>query len=229
MDRLEANFSEICESVFQHCPEVGLVSCWMQIVGDRKGFVANPCPAFPYQWLFDDTISATAVRTEALREAGPFRAELGAGFDRWDFVNSVMAAGWVAVTVPALLSERMTTLKSTQTVLAGYNRMRYKMLSRFPNLIARDSQELVQFLESQIIQIKSAMGSAQRQSWAEVDIRNLGPRDILHLSMRQQIELFRRAFRDPGAAAKLLLWRTHRMAAQIGSRVLKTFTGRSSK
>jgi glycogen synthase len=225
MDRLDPNFSENCELVLQNCPEVGLVSFWTQYVGDRNVFVANPCPAFPYQWLFDDTVPATAVRTEALREAGLFRVDLHSGIDHWDLVNGIMASGWVAVTVPALLNERRIMPFSTNRPPSDYSRMRSDMLARFPDLIARDSLEMIKLLESRMVQLQSSISSDPGRFSISVG-RNFRPRDIVHLTLSQQVALAQKVFRDPGAAVRFLWWSTLRSARQTGARLLKILTGR---
>jgi hypothetical protein len=42
---------------------------------------------------------------EALLEVGLFRGDMEPGYDTWDLFDTVMASGWVAVTVPEILCE----------------------------------------------------------------------------------------------------------------------------
>lgn len=144
-DRLKPNFIAACESVFQQRPEVGLISCWTQQYGTDDKIWIRPCPSFPYQWVSNDAAPFSAVRTEALQGAGYFRAGMSDGYDIWDLFNAVMAAGWVAVTIPEILGDQWVwdTPLSYITKSRMYGRMRRELLERFPNLIARDTRDII--------------------------------------------------------------------------------------
>jgi glycosyltransferase involved in cell wall biosynthesis len=225
-DRLDPRFAETCESVFRHCPEVGLVSSWMQREGKEKLFVIRPCPAFPYQLLSDETVPATAVRTEALREAGLFRAELNSGFERWDLVNAVMASDWMAVTFPALLTGRAETPEGTSrpSMSAEHGRMRREMLARFPDVVARDSLEIVHLLESRIFQVESSIRHDTRQPFFAAGVQILRPSDFFRLTLAEQIVVAGKAVRDPIGAIWHLAWHTRRALERVGQRLPGIFT-----
>jgi hypothetical protein len=138
-ERLQPGFVAACESVLRWCPEVGIVSCWAQDLTDRKAAWIQPCPSFPYQWLSNEAASFSVARTEALREAGSFRPVMSQGYDDWDMFNALMAAGWVAVTIPEILVTRLGTI---ETNLDVSNKARGLMLERFPDLKARDGKEV---------------------------------------------------------------------------------------
>jgi glycosyltransferase involved in cell wall biosynthesis len=104
-DRVRPDFVAACEAVFLRDPEVGLVSSWALDLARGKSLWCRPCPSFPYQWLANDIVPFAAVRTEALREVGRFHSEMDPGYDGWDMFDTVMAAGWMAVTVPMVLGE----------------------------------------------------------------------------------------------------------------------------
>jgi glycogen synthase len=225
-DRLDPRFAETCESVFRHCPEVGLVSSWMQWEGKDNRFVIRPCPAFPYQLLSDETVPATAVRTEALREAGLFRAELNTGFEHWDLVNAVMASEWVAVTFPALLNGRAETPdgSSCPSLAAEHGRMRREMLARFPDVVARDSREIVHLLESRILQLESSTRPDAGQTLFAAGIQISRPSDFFRLRLPEQIVVARKAVRDPMAVVRHLAWHTRRVLERVGQRLPRIFT-----
>jgi glycosyltransferase involved in cell wall biosynthesis len=224
-DRLDPRFAETCESVFRHCPEVGLVSSWMQRDGKDTLCIIHPCPAFPYQLLSDETVPATAVRTEALREAGQFRAELNSGFEHWDLVNAVMASGWMAVTFPALLSGCAETPdgSSSASLQADHGRMRREMLSRFPDVVARDSREIVHLLESRILRLESSIRPDAAQPLYSSGVRILRPSDFFRLTLPEQIVVARKAVRDPVAVIRHLAWHARRALERAGQRLPRIF------
>jgi hypothetical protein len=135
-DRPHSDFIAVCESALRQCPQVGLVSCWVHSKADNKVQV-RPCPSFPYQWLSNDAAPFSAVRTEALLEAGSFRMLMSQGHEDWDLFNAVMAAGWVTVTVPEILGSHRPG------AVNGSGKPRKELLDRFPELIARDAGDLV--------------------------------------------------------------------------------------
>lgn len=150
-DQLEANFISSCELVLRNCPKVGLISCWAKHIGARAKFWIKPCPSFPYQWVTDEVVPFSVVRTEALHQAGNFNFSVNQKYENWDLSNTVMALGWIAVTIPSILGtsrylqERpipRTTSIHTHVVV------RRKMFARFPDLIARDSNDIALLLES---------------------------------------------------------------------------------
>jgi len=145
-ERLSPDFVRIGEEILRRCPEIGLLSFW---------FVRRPSlrvttglnPAFPYQWVVNEACSFSIVRTEALLKAGTLRTGLPRGYERWDLANAVLAAGWLAVTVP----EVMGTLAHDPWMSAAgsldwdHRRAHQQLLARFPDLAARDASDLVGF------------------------------------------------------------------------------------
>ncbi|ACK72616.1 glycosyl transferase group 1 [Gloeothece citriformis PCC 7424] len=143
-DRLEADFITHCESVLQHCPEVGLISSWTQYLGTRDKFWLKPCPSFPYQWLLNEASPLSVVRAQALYQVGSFRVGMAESFEFWDLVNGVMALGWVAVTLPEILGTslrlwQMSRLNASHSDSVAYE----KILTRFPILVERDVSDLI--------------------------------------------------------------------------------------
>jgi len=144
-DRLQPGFINACLSVFKQCPEVGLVSCWVDLPGSGKRVWMNPCPSFPYQWVSNLAAPFSAVRTAALHEAGSFRSGLTQGYENWDLFNAIMAHGWVAVTIPELLGfHRNENGPGLQPFSDHANwKMFRKILERFPDQVALDVNEII--------------------------------------------------------------------------------------
>lgn len=144
-DQIEPPFLESVHSVLEHCPEVGVVSCWVEDLDYRN--IANPipCASFPFQWLNNELVTFSAVRTAALQDTGPFRTFSRPEYEIWDLFNAVMVSGWAAVTVPAVLGRERTSLKFSASPhnSVPHGRMCERILGRFPDLVARDSHELL--------------------------------------------------------------------------------------
>jgi hypothetical protein len=111
----------------------------------RKLVNATPYPSFPFQWLTNELVSFSAVRTEALMEVGTFRKFSWPEYEHWDLFNAVMAAGWSAVTLPAILGKKQNKLEwcSNPYNSKPHGRICKEMMERFPDLIAQDLQELL--------------------------------------------------------------------------------------
>jgi glycosyltransferase involved in cell wall biosynthesis len=140
-DRLLPGFVARCEETLRWSPQVGIVSCWVR--DDRSRAVATPpCPAFPYQWLWNDVASCSVVRTEALEAAGGFRAAFDFGYEAWDLWNAVMAQGWAAVTLPEILGETAEQQAELEASSPPGRGMRSRIVRRFPELVGGEGEEL---------------------------------------------------------------------------------------
>ncbi|MBV5279758.1 MAG: glycosyltransferase [Actinobacteria bacterium] len=142
-DLVEPNFVATCEGVLQQCPEVGLVSFWTKHSDTEDSLWIKPCASFPYQWLWNEVSPLSVIRTEALREAGNFRPTMSQGYEDWDIFNAVMAAGWLAVTVPVVLGGH----RFGESDLFALGKMRKELLKRFPDCLVQDAKELVLLTE----------------------------------------------------------------------------------
>ncbi|MBM2832864.1 MAG: glycosyl transferase group 1 [Candidatus Brocadiaceae bacterium] len=151
-DVLQPGFIAACESVLQRRPEIGLVSCWTQFYGTDDKVWIQPCPSFPYQWLSNEAAPFSAVRTEALIAAGKFRPVMSNGYDVWDLFNAIMAAGWVAVTIPEIMGSQWVWNDSILDASHARRRgkMRREILERFPDLITKDAESIVLLTQSYI-------------------------------------------------------------------------------
>ncbi len=197
--RLRPGFLEACHHTLRHCPEVGLVSSWQR--RSRDGVVVLPSPALPYQWLVDDAVACSAVRDEALREAGGFRRSLDPAYQGWDLANAVLAAGWAGVTYPAVLSEADDP---EEAVPPGQDlRMRRALLERFPALVERSAAEL---LLLQACGVGSATGRRAAPARAtRKRARTPGPRELLRLPLAEQVGFLASAVRHPRRASSWLI------------------------
>jgi glycosyltransferase involved in cell wall biosynthesis len=148
-DRIAEEFVDRCESVLRHCPEVGLISSWLSPDGPDRRWDVHPCPALPYELLASETMPATVIRTETLEEVGGFRPEMRPGYDDWDVAVAALAAGWTAVTFPAILVARPGH-PVTRPGLAqpAHNELRRKILARCPGAVARDAVSLLLLAEA---------------------------------------------------------------------------------
>jgi hypothetical protein len=183
------------EAALRHRNEVGLVSSWG--AGRRWPASAMPVtapPSFPYQWIANEVAAVTAFRLEAVEEAGGFRPGLEDGLDEWDLVNAILAAGWPALTYPAILGERTAAFAAAPGRLM---RARTAVLERFPELVAADAAELVLLLEARC---PGPDVPAARQRVATVG-------DMLRRPWREQVVLAQAALREPRRAADWVLRR----------------------
>jgi glycosyltransferase involved in cell wall biosynthesis len=209
--RLQPAFVEDCASTLRRCPEVGVISSWTRFSDTGNVFI-RPCPAFPYQWLRNDAASSAAVRTRALLDAGLFRPELDGRFAWWDLVNAVMAAGWVAVTYPAILSDADDDSGAIWEPCD--DQMRRALLERFPDLLAGDASELTILRDAMRVPVGRAVPDE-----APVVAQVLTPSDIVHASLARKIQIARRAVREPRNALRWLIWHGRRSFARGAARV----------
>jgi glycosyltransferase involved in cell wall biosynthesis len=152
---LHPEFLARCESILTRCPDVGLISCWVSHPELESKIWLKPCPGFPYQWAANDAAPFSVIRSQALRQVGGFRGIMGHGYEDWDLFNAIMAAGWVAVTVPEVLATYPVQENSLRDLVESYPyaTMRREMIDRFPNLVARHARDILLLSESSVIQV----------------------------------------------------------------------------
>ena len=139
-DRLDADFVAETERVLTECPSVGVVSFWTGSRDAGADVRVRPCPAFPYQWLWNDAAPCSVVRVDALEEVGELGPIGSRSHADWLLVTAVMAAGWAAVTVPRILGSQRTDVGNPQPAASAVRR---ELLQRFADAAAPDTQELV--------------------------------------------------------------------------------------
>jgi hypothetical protein len=190
-DRLEPEFVETCQSVLDRCPDIGLLSCWVDEVEKGAGLRVRPCPAFPYQWVSNDADSVFVVRTEALREAGRFRPSMPNGLENWDVVNSVLAAEWIAAAIPEILVVRHRTDDPIEAMSATeYAVARRQLLERFPDLIARDAKEVALLTESVMNWGLSVEVAVLRERLSRIRRMIRSPREMAFFILRKMKHRF---------------------------------------
>jgi hypothetical protein len=128
--------------------------------------------------LSNEAVPFSVIRTEALREAKFFRSMMSQGYDDWDLCNAVMAAGWVAVTIPEILGSHFVRQDPLTSALAQ-GRMRRALLERFPEFLARDAKDILLLSESE-------------RTWSQAERT---------LTLHARLALVRTALRYPRMAA----------------------------
>jgi glycosyltransferase involved in cell wall biosynthesis len=135
IDVLASSFIADCQETLTHCPDVGIVSGW---TANQKGFDIEPCPNFPYQWQSNGAASFSAIRTAALRSASAARLAMKPPYEAWYLFSAMMAAGWVAVTLPKVLVRKALKIKHSKSktgfTQADLEEMRAVLLENFPQL-----------------------------------------------------------------------------------------------
>jgi hypothetical protein len=104
-DELEPDALERMAAVFRNRPDVGAVSPWTERTGLGGGLDARPMPSFDDQLVGNDVAPASGFRASAI-PMPPFPPGLPREHDVWALANQVIAGGWTAVTLPALLARR---------------------------------------------------------------------------------------------------------------------------
>jgi hypothetical protein len=145
-----------------------------------------------------------------VEEVGGFRPGLDDGFDEWDLVNAILAAGWPALTYPAILGERVAVFAAAPGRLA---RARTAVLERFPELVAADAAELVLLLEARCPEPSVPAGRGR--------VETMG--DVLRRPWHEQVLLARAALREPHRAMNWIV----RRATSAGAALLKQGARRS--
>lgn len=195
-DILLPGFVRRVDRALTHSPQVGVVSCWVRHFGEADRLWVRGCPAFPYQWVANEAATFSAIRAEAFDEVGGFRELRAQGYDDWDLFNAMLAEGWIGVTLPEVLGGyrvRRNSMLRNMTPHA-HALMREDMLSRFPDLVARDAQDIVRLAEAQ-------------DSWTL--------REEL-LELRARVARWRSAWRRPDV---LLSWVWRRAREKLAGRV----------
>jgi len=189
------------EAALRARAEIGVVTAWSGSAATRGAEPARAAPpAFPYQWLSNEFDRPTVYRAQALREAGGVRAEIDGGHEEWDLANAIMANGWIAARVPALLGIGAPAAAAGDAVPLAHSRARRSLLERFPELLGADAAGLVALLEANG---PAAGGQAPRLSREQFAMSG----SILRRPLREQAALVRAAVGRPVATAHWLLWR----------------------
>lgn len=227
-DTLDPAFMGSCERVLRHADDVGVVSMWIHETGQESELVVRPCPAFPYQLIGNETAPTAAIRAEALSAANPFQNDMSRGFDRWQLINSILAQGWKAVTIPTALASRAQQLNG---FFPGADRMYQALLASTPDIVARYAQQFVHLIRQGIPDPASLRGVQMRSpsraaSADEMGIAIVKPRDLLAAPMSQKIRIARKLLKDPRPALRFISWHAIATYKRLVGRVDAGSTGR---
>ena len=190
--------------------DAGLFVCWS---GER---LRSAPPAFPYQWLENEAEGIVCYRAEAITDAG------GIPDDRlheWALGNAVMAAGWAAAPLPALLGYPASQATSNE-VPAAQTLARRRLLAAFPELLAGDAQALVGLLESR------TADSAQARTMSRESVGSAV--SVFRRPIREQMEIAIRAARQPIKTTHWALWRAKNIIKRPIFRARDALLGRRS-
>ena len=162
-DHLEADFIAHCQSVLHHCPEVGLVSSWAQYLGRSDKFWVKPCPSFPFQWFANEVAPFSVVRSQALYQTRDIRVGMVGEFDSWHLANTVMALGWIAVTLPEVLARslrlwHMSGPSDKHRQAVYFSNLISNMKGGFSQLIERDAIDLILMARSDKVWTQPFLG-----------------------------------------------------------------------
>jgi hypothetical protein len=117
------------------------------------------------------------------------------GYEQWDMFNAVMAAGWAAVTVPIILSNRSPGYRSTLPEVDPFDqlRMQREIQETYPELISRDAKNLVLLMQSKASKEvdKGVIKAPKQVALARIALRN--PQGAAsHVLARVKKKIYRR-------------------------------------
>jgi len=193
-----------------HAHEAGLFVCW------SGAQLRSTPPAFPYQWLENEADGIVCYRTQAIADA---RGIPDGPLHEWELATAVMAAGWAAAPIPALLGHRPSQAGSSE-VSPAQTLARRRLLAAFPELLAGDVQALVGLLEC-----RTSDGAGSRTMSRE----SVGSAaSVLRRPLREQIDIAIRAARQPIKTTHWALWRAKNIIKRPIFRARDALLGRRS-
>lgn len=190
--------------------EAGLFACWS---GER---LRSAPPAFPYQWLENEADGIVCYRTRAIADAGGIP---DGPLHEWELATAIMAAGWAAAPLPALLGFNASQSTNSE-VPAAQTLARRRLLAAFPDLLARDVQVLVGLLECR------TGGGTRAAALSRESVGSAA--SILRRPLREQMEIAIRAARQPIKTTHWALWRTKNIIKRPILRARDALLGRRS-
>jgi glycogen(starch) synthase len=152
-DRPEPDLLSAYQRALERCPGAGVVSCWGT---HPDSSLIGPCADLPYQLLANEAGTCVAVRAAAFDAAGEIAADLPAGYDLWATINAILAAGWSAVTYPALL------VASPNTADQASDRSRAHWQA-WPRVLERSREELTRHAVILLVLLGSERDRMERQ------------------------------------------------------------------
>jgi hypothetical protein len=202
---LAPEYVTVVDTVFTHCPDVGIVTPWHQEDG---GVRTNLPPAFPYQWVWNDIGPCAAFRTAAVEQAGALRTTLTDSYAMWDMCNAILAGGWRAAPFPRPLATRAEPALPVPAPIGRPAASHERILSRFPELLAPDAAEVAVLLQVALSQARTGPVSEMQPTTGTIS-----PREVLRATPEQRRNLVARAIADPAHAVRWLMWHGRRTLA----------------
>lgn len=200
-DRPDRDLLSAYLRALERCPDVGVVSSWGSNPDASR---IGPGPALPYQLLANEAGTCVAVRATAFDAATGSAADLPPDYDLWAVINVILAAGWSAVTYPALL----VASASTAAQMSDRPRAHWQ---EWPRVLERSREEVTRHAVTLLVLLGSDRDRMQRQIE-----RHLA--DPAYPPMRQLLRMVLRAMAGrPGRAA----WRRIRWTSWAVGRALR--------
>lgn len=184
-------------SALDHRAEVGIIVPWTDASTRDFGEI----PAFPYQWMADSTGWTALYRAAALRDALVLDPEAS---DPWELGTAIMAAGWSALRLPALLA--VNDIQTSDVRDIAWRRR--AIAERYPHLIAQDVATLISLMPTPVLPAK--MSELPREQVDTIEA-------VMRISFRGKLSLVLAASRQPSRSIQWLLWRLRAGLASRGS------------
>lgn len=198
-DRPERDLLSAYLGALERCPSIGVVSCWGTAADATR---IGPSPALPYQLLANEAGVCVAVRAAAFDAAGEIAADLPPEYALWAVINVILAAGWSAVTYPALL----VAPPSAADQASDRPRAHWQA---WPRVLERSRDELARHAVTLLVLLGSERDRVQRQARGDA---------LLRVPTRQLLRMALRAMAGrPGRAA----WRRIRGTSRAVGRALR--------
>ena len=203
-DRPEPDLLSAYQRALERYPGAGVVSCWG---GHPDPLRIGPRADFPYQLLMNEAGTSVAVRAAACDAAGGAVSDLPPDYDLWAAINSILAAGWSAVTYPALLVASSRTPASQALDRSATH------WQAWPGVLERSREQLTRYAVTLLVLLESERHRIHRQIQGEQRAGTANPpwRQLLRMTLRT-------AAGRPGRAA----WRFIRSATRVVHRELRS-------
>ncbi len=203
-DRPEPDLLSAYQRALEQYPGAGIVSCWGSNPDPLR---IGPAADFPYQLLMNEAGTSVAVRAAACDAAGGAVSDLPTDYDLWAAINGILAAGWTAVTYPALLvaSSRTPANQAADRPATHWQ--------AWPRVLERSREELTRHAVTLLVLLESERQRIHRQIQGEQRAGTANPpwRQLLRMTVRA-------AAGRPGRAA----WRFIRSAKRVVHRELRS-------
>lgn len=176
-DRPEPDLLSAYQRALEQYTGAGIVSCWGSHPDPLR---IGPCADFPYQLLMNEAGTSVAVRAAASDAAGGAVSDLPPDYDLWAAINSILAAGWSAVTYPALL---VASSRSPASQAADRSATHWQA---WPRVLERSREELTRHAVTLLVLLESERHRIHRQVQGEQRAGAANPawRQLLKMTLR---------------------------------------------